>query len=563
MNRNSQNHFRSIPDIDIKRSKFKRPFTHKTTFNAGDIIPFYVDEILPGDTVQLDMAGAVRMATPIFAVMDNAYIDTYFFYTPFRLVWQHFAEFMGENKLTAWEQPTEYEVPQIAAPEGGWQAGTIADYMGVPTNVDNFTMSALYYRAYALIWNEWFRDQNLKDAAMVNLDETTVTGTNDGDYVINAQLGAKPLKAARYYSYFTSSLPEPQKGPDVLLPIGNTAGLIPVITGENRTKPDATFPGMNMYIRDNNGNSMAAGAFNMAIRTSEAITNANSVVTGRVSTGLGETSGEHLMLTPANLWADASSATGGASSTINQLRQAFAVQRLYERDARGGTRFREIMRAHFGVTTPDARVQIPEYLGGSRHLINVDQVIQTSSTDATSPQGNVSAYSLTNFVDNVFTKSFVEPGILMGLMVVRTDETYQQGLERFYTRKSRFDFYWPALANIGEQPVYNKEIYLQGNEQDDEVFGYQEAWADYRYKPSRVSGAFRSNYQGTLDSWHYANNFSELPTLSSEFIDAPYENIERTIAVQNEPQFIADIYVNGDYTRPMPLYSVPGLLDHN
>lgn len=251
------------------------------------------------------------------------------------------------------------------------------------------------------------------------------------------------------------------------------------------------------------------------------------------------------------------------AATVNQLRQAFAVQRLYEKDARGGTRFREIMRAHFGVTTPDARVQIPEYLGGSRHMINIDQVIQTSSTDGTSPQGNTAAYSLTNFAENVFTKSFVEPGILMGVMCVRTDETYQQGLERMFSRKSKLDFYWPSLANIGEQPIYNKEIFLQGNEEDEEVFGYQEAWADYRYKPSRVSGAFRSNYEGTLDSWHYANNFAVLPTLSSEFIDADPENIERTIAVQNEPQFIADILIDAEYTRPMPLYSVPGLLDHN
>lgn len=558
MNRNSQNHFRSIPDIDIKRSKFKRPFTHKTTFNAGDIIPFYVDEILPGDTVQLDMAGAVRMATPIFAVMDNAYIDTYFFYTPFRLVWQHYAEFMGENKLTAWEQPVEYEIPQIAAPEGGWEAGTIADYMGVPTKVDNFTMSALYYRAYALIWNEWFRDQNLKDAAMVNLDETTVTGANDGDYVINAQLGAKPLKAARYHSYFTSSLPEPQKGPDVLLPLGNINGEIPVV-GNGTT--------IGVYNLNTDMSKLYGGLYgdgtNIRVSQNAYGTTVESRTSGS-ATGIAQSANLGLTDDPgkSGLVAIANSITNGAT-TINQLRQAFAVQRLYERDARGGTRFRELMRAHFGVTTPDARVQIPEYLGGSRHLINVDQVVQTSSTDATSPQGNVAAYSLTNFVDNVFTKSFVEPGILMGIMVVRTDETYQQGIERMFTRKSRFDFYWPALANIGEQPVYNKEIYLQGNEEDEEVFGYQEAWADYRYKPSRVSGAFRSNYQGTLDSWHYANNFSELPTLSSEFIDAPSANIERTIAVQNEPQFIADIYVNGDYTRPMPLYSVPGLLDHN
>lgn len=581
MNRNSQNHFRNIPDIDIKRSRFHRPHTHKTTFNTGDLIPFYVDEILPGDTVQMNMAAAVRMATPIFPVMDNAYLDTYYFYVPFRLVWEHFQEFMGENKLTAWEQPTEYEIPQIEAPEGGWTEGTIADYMGIPTKVDNISISSLYFRRYCAIWNEWFRDQNLKDAAMVNLDETTVTGTNSGDYVTNAQLGALPLKAARFHSYFTSALPEPQKGPDVPLPLGNELGLYPIITSNMHLPQEWLTDQPNMqWAFKNNGTGEVFGNWDVSIGgTINNVENIPQNSIGTIRTELqtytykedGATKsvatsvmGNNINTMPLNLWADTTKDINGSGvATINMLRQAFAVQRLYERDARGGTRFREIMRAHFGVTTPDARVQIPEYLGGSRHQINIDQVVQTSSTDATSPQGNTSAYSLTNFADNVFTKSFVEPGILMGVMCVRTDEGYQQGIERFWSRKSRFDFYYPALANIGEQPIYNKELYAQGTSEDDEVFGYQEAWADYRYKPNRVSGLFRSNADGTLDSWHYYNDFETMPTLSSEFIDEPMENLNRTIAVQNEPQFIADLLMDGYYTRPMPLYSVPGLLDHN
>ena len=553
MNRNTQNHFANIPNIDIKRSQFKRPHTHKTTFSSGDIIPIYVDEILPGDTVNMRMAGAVRMATPIFPVMDNAYIDTYYFYVPFRLVWEHFQEFMGENKLTAWEQPIEYQIPQIKAPDGGWEAGTVADYMGIPTKVDNFEISSLYFRAYALIWNEWFRDQNLKDATMINKDDTTVTGKNDGDYVEIGQLGGKPLKAARYHSYFTSALPEPQKGPDVLLPLGNTNGVIPVVTKNYAYYGDYDINAIPLRWTKNNTN-IENGVYGLNL-------------TGANDTGLNIQNPSNVLenstVTPSNLFADTTLGGQFNGSTINQLRQAFAVQRLYERDARGGTRFREIMRAHFGVTTPDARVQIPEYLGGFRQTINMDQVIQMSNTTEVSPQGNAAAYSLTNFAGEVFTKSFVEPGILMGLAVIRTDEGYQQGLEKFWSRKSRFDFYYPALANIGEQPIYNKEIFLQGTSEDDEVFGYQEAWADYRYKPNRVSGAFRSNYNGTLDSWHYYNNFNELPTLSSEFIDASPANIERTLAVQNEPQFIADFMMDAIYTRPMPLYSVPGLIDHN
>ncbi len=557
MNRNSQNHFRNVPEIDIKRSKFYRPHTHKTTFDSGKLIPIYVDELLPGDTVQMDMGAAVRMATPIFPVMDNSYIDTYFFYVPYRIIWENFKKFMGDDTTTAWEQQVEYEIPQITAPEGGWAAGTIADYMGIPTNVENISVSSLPFRAYAKIWNEWFRDQNLKDEAMINYDDRTQTGTNfdseDYDYVISAQLGAEPLPVARYHSYFSSALPNSQKGPDTLLPFGNINGEIPVVGN-----------GLNLGLTDSVNNiGIQLNSSGYGVVANKDIYGIKVGTNSTTNNGLSEgTLGVTTDSTKSGLIALANSAAGGEQTTINMLRLAFGVQRILERDARMGTRYREIIRGKYGVTISDARAQIPEYLGGARHQINIDQVIQTSSTDTTSPQGNTAAYSLTNFGESLFTASFEEPGLIMGLACIRAEEGYQQGIEKFWSRKSKWEFYDPIVANIGEQPIYNKEIYAQGTTVDNEVFGYQEAWADYRYKPNRVSGAFRSNYQGTLDSWHYYNNFAELPTLSSEYIDFPKTNIERTLAVQNEPQFIADFFFKVEHTRPLPVYSVPGLLPH-
>lgn len=544
MNRNSENHFALNPtSIDMQRSRFDRSQGHKTTFNTGDLIPIFVDEVLPGDTFSIDMSAAIRMSTPIYPVMDNINIDTYFYFVPARLLWEHWEEFNGENKLTAWEQTVEYEIPQLKAPEGGWAKGTIADYMGIPTKIENISVNALPFRAYALIWNEWFRDQNLKDPAMVNLDDTTQNGTNDGDYVANAQLGAKPLKVAKYHDYFTSALPEPQKGPDVSLPLGTLAPVVGTSYENLTTAYTYNKDAENKRIvgfKQNNENYGSQVAY---------ITNSGTIST----VDAGKYMGLAVNLAEAQ------------AASVNALRQAFAVQRLYEKDARGGTRYREIIRAHFDVISPDSRMQIPEYLGGARHPITIDQVLQTSSTDATSPQGNTAAYSLTNFVDNCFTKSFTEHGYIIGLAAIRTVNTYQQGIERMWSKKSRFDFYWPALANIGEQPIYNKEIYAQGTDTDNEVFGYQEAWADYRYKPSRVSGAFRSNYAQSLDSWHYATYFEEQPYLSSKWIDETRENVNRTIAVQDEleDQFIADFYFKNICTRPMPLYSVPGLIDHH
>lgn len=557
MNRNSESHFAQVPHAEIQRSRFTRANNHKTTFNEGQLIPIYLDEVLPGDTHQINMSALVRMATPIYPIMDNLWMDTYFFFVPDRLVWEHWREFNGQNNTTHWEQPVDYTIPQIKAPNTGWTKGTIADYFGLPTYKKGISVSALPFRAYCLIWNEWFRDQNLQDPAMVNLDDATVTGSNSGDYVTNAQLGALPLKAAKMHDYFTSALPAPQKGPDVTISIDSN--LLPVITSPNNNANQDGVPLMWM------------GSSNEEYDRSKPVevwsTTGSNIYSKTVAGGGTAHDTNDNGIWPTNLYADIST---GIGFTINQMRQAFALQRLYERDARGGTRYTEILKAHFGVTSPDARQQRPEYLGGYHMPININQVIQQSATDTTSPQGNTAAYSVSTMSRNLVTKSFTEHGFIMGLAVVRQDHTYQQGIRRFWSRKDRTDFYWPALANLGEQAILNKEIFAQGTAEDDEVFGYQEAWAEYRYAPSYVTGAFRSNLSegergGSLDAWHLADYYNELPTLSDTWIEEGDESMNRVLAVSSEVenQFLADMYFVNKTTRPMPLYSVPGLIDHH
>lgn len=537
----------------MPRSKFKRPFDHKTTFNVGDLIPLLVDEVLPGDTYNVKMGAAVRMSTPIYPVFDNAYMDIYHFFVPSRLLWTHFREFMGENRESKWAQEVEYTIPQITAPKGGFSKGTIADYMGIPTKVENLSVNALPFRAYALIYNEWFRDQNLKDPCYINLDDTTRAGSNGDNYITDCQLGGMPAKAAKYADYFTKALPAPQKGESIIAPLGS--GIGKVYAGEE-------------FKAGLNTNSLIWHDINTDEKP--AFDNPGyTIIRGRGSshgtTGLyinNSSFSSNTFIAPSNLYAKLEN---NAGININELRQAFAIQRYYERLARGGSRYREIIKAFFGVTSPDSRMQIPEYLGGQRVTIGMQQVVQTSATNTTSPQGNTSAMSLTNFIDNGFTQSFTEHGYIMTLGVVRTEHTYQQGLERMWSRKDKFDFYWPVFANLGEMAVLNKEIYAQGNATDDEVFGYQEAWADYRYKNSRVSGAMRSNYAQPLDSWHYADYYKSQPFLSSSWIDETRENVNRTIAVQDEleDQMIGDFYFELETTRCMPVYSIPGLLDHH
>jgi hypothetical protein len=560
MNRNVESHFALNPTrIDLSRSTFDRSSSVKTSFNAGDIVPFFLEEVLPGDTFNVKSSKVVRMQTLLTPMMDNVYLDTYYFFVPNRLVWQHWKEFNGENTESAWIPETTYEVPQITSPAGtGWAVGTIADYFGIPTGIPNLSVSALPFRAYALVMNEWFRDQNLQDPLVVPLDDATVAGVNTGTFVSDVAKGGKPYIAAKYHDYFTSCLPAPQKGPDVLIPSA-TAGEYPVVPRSNVVPSnllDGTTYTAKIYNAGSNANGTKAGiGFYVS----------SDLQTGTQTDGLISSGSRNTEATPVinNLWAVAS---GGLGATINQLRLAFQVQKLYERDARGGSRYIEILKSHFGVTSPDARLQRPEYLGGNRVPININQVIQQSGTQSgTTPQGTVVGMSQTTDSHSDFIKSFTEHGFILGVMCARYDHTYQQGLERFWSRKDRFDYYWPVFANIGEQAVKNKEIYAQGNAEDDEVFGYNEAWADYRYKPNRVTGEMRSAYAQSLDVWHLADDYASRPSLSDSWIREDKANIDRVLAVQSSVsnQFFADIYVQNRATRPMPVYSIPGLIDHH
>lgn len=519
MKSSNQHLFSQIPRADIQRSSFNRSHGYKTTLDSGYLVPFFVDEVLPGDTFNLKATLFGRLSTPVVPFMDNMYLETFFFFVPNRLVWDNWQKFNGEQKNPG--DSTDFLIPTLEA--GTHQVGSVADYFGIPTGVNLDKINALPFRAYNLIYNEWFRDENLQDSLEVP--------TGDGPDPINKY---NLVRRGKRHDYFTSCLPWPQKGPGVELPLGATASLtgsanVPVVT-------NATVTNGEVSLRDGAWNAVTRGDVYSPFSPTANLTEAN--LTG--------------------LKVDLSEAT---AVTINSLRQAFQLQRLYERDARGGTRYTEILRAHFGVISPDARLQRPEYLGGSSTRININPVQQTSATDTTTPQGNLAAYGVLGDKVNGFTKSFVEHGYIIGLVNVRADLTYQQGLNRMWSRQTRFDFYWPALAHLGEQAVLNKEIYAQGTSSDNEVFGYQERWAEYRYFPSQITGKFRSTDSQSLDVWHLAQEFGELPKLNAEFIvDNP--PVARVLAVQNEPQILLDCYFSLSCVRPMPTYSVPGLVDH-
>lgn len=563
MNRNVESHFALNPTrIDMSRSTFDRSSSVKTSFNAGDIVPFFLEEVLPGDTFNVKSSKVVRMQTLLTPMMDNVYLDTYYFFVPNRLVWEHWKQFNGENTESAWVPETTYEVPQITSPaDTGWSVGTIADYFGVPTGVPGLSVSALPFRAYALVMNEWFRDQNLQDPLVVPVDDATVAGVNTGVFITDCAKGGMPYIAAKYHDYFTSALPSPQKGPDVTIPVA--------------TGGDINIVGNGKVLGLTNGSSVVSGfgSYNNTLgayygQGGHAVSSTGlPSTTGDVSGWLGVPTLAQLGDHPENSGLIGVQSAVAQAATINQLRLAFQVQKLFERDARGGTRYIEILKSHFGVTSPDARLQRPEYLGGNRVPININQVVQQSGTGAgsTTPQGTVVGMSQTTDSHSDFIKSFTEHGFILGVMVARYDHTYQQGLDRMWSRKSRFDYYWPVFANIGEQAIKNKEIYADGSAKDDEVFGYQEAWADYRYKPNRVTGEMRSQYAQSLDVWHLADDYDKLPSLSDEWIREDKSNIDRVLAVQSSVsnQFFADIFIRNRATRPMPLYSVPGLIDHH
>lgn len=555
------------------RSRFDRSHQLLTTINEGDLVPIYCDEVLPGDTARVRLNGLIRMSTPIYPVMDNAYMDTYFFFVPCRLLWEHWENMLGENDTNYWAEKTEYSTPTCKiGGKSGMRNGTLGDYFGLPTEIKNeINVNALPARAYAMIYNEWFRDENLEPPLMLGYKKSDDGGIADdaqahGTAPVNyptattetneaVAYSRKPAKAGKFHDYFTSCLPSPLKADPVEISLTGNAS---VYYGNGITGKPYSVKELKENLdwkAGTAGIAATASTTSNIWRASAGFNNPHEEAPAQaVVTATSENQGG------INLVTDLS---GVSAINIQDLRMAVALQHIFEADARNGTRYREFLSGTWGVTSPDSRLQIPEYIGGQRIAINVNQVVQTSQTDTTTGQalGNTAAYSLTTCSKQMVDYAATEYGFIIGLAVVRVEHSYQQGLATKWTRGGRFTYYDPRLAALGEQPVYNREIYAQGTAEDNEIFGYQEAWADYRYKPSYVTGEMRSNYQTSLDAWHYADNYNALPRLSAEWIQEGQQNIDRTIAVTSNVshQFLCDFYFTEDWFREMPIYSIPGI----